>query len=29
MMQSAGQTSMHCGSSWAPTHSVHLVGSMT
>jgi hypothetical protein len=28
-MQSAGHTSMHCGSSCAPTHSVHLSGSIT
>jgi hypothetical protein len=28
MMQSAGHTTMHCGSSCAPTHSVHLAGSM-
>src|SRR5262245_36252336 len=28
-MHSAGHTSLHCGSSWAPTHSVHFIGSMT
>ena len=28
-MQSAGQTSLHCGSSSAPTHSVHRSGSIT
>src|SRR5450756_2145538 len=28
-MQFAGQTSLHCGSSSAPTHSVHFSGSMT
>jgi hypothetical protein len=28
-MQFAGQTSLHCGSSSAPTHSVHFIGSMT
>src|SRR5271169_5689722 len=28
-MQLAGQTSLHCGSSSAPTHSVHFNGSMT
>src|SRR5215468_11898435 len=27
-MQFAGQTSLHCGSSSAPTHSVHFIGSM-
>src|SRR6516165_4754670 len=28
-MQLAGQTSLHCGSSSAPTHSVHFIGSIT
>ena len=26
--QSTGQTAAHCGSSWKPTHSVHLSGTM-